>query len=109
MKIEEEIFDSYYPIRYEGLSPDDSVLIKERLRILNKLFNQLTPEQSFVLRHRFGFGDYEEHTLQEIGKCEEFKAIHGFSLTKNRIRVIELVGLRILKRKLERMQYENKI
>jgi RNA polymerase primary sigma factor len=45
------------------------------------LLQTLTPREAHIIRRRFGIGELEDATLEEIG--------HEFSVTRERIRQIE--------------------
>lgn len=71
------------------LSPADSVSgndLKERVR---EVLKSLTPREEKVLKMRFGIDVASEHTLEEVGK--------DFSVTRERIRQIEVKALRKLR------------
>lgn len=56
----------------------------ERLDLQEKvtlLLQTLTPREAYIIRRRFGIGEVEDATLEEIG--------HEFSVTRERIRQIE--------------------
>ncbi len=70
-------------------SPVDAVVndnLKERVR---ELLKTLTPREEKVLKMRFGIDVASEHTLEEVGK--------DFSVTRERIRQIEVKALRKLR------------
>lgn len=70
-------------------SPSDAVAnndLKERVR---KVLKTLTPREEKVLKMRFGIDVASEHTLEEVGK--------DFSVTRERIRQIEVKALRKLR------------
>jgi RNA polymerase primary sigma factor len=70
-------------------SPSDTVAnndLKERVR---KVLKTLTPREEKVLKMRFGIDVASEHTLEEVGK--------DFSVTRERIRQIEVKALRKLR------------
>jgi len=70
-------------------SPSDTVTntdLKERVR---EVLKTLTPREEKVLKMRFGIDVASEHTLEEVGK--------DFSVTRERIRQIEVKALRKLK------------
>jgi len=72
-----------------GFSPSDTVAntdLKERVRTILK---SLTPREEKVLKMRFGIDVASEHTLEEVGK--------DFSVTRERIRQIEVKALRKLR------------
>ncbi|QQR53755.1 RNA polymerase sigma factor RpoD [bacterium] len=70
-------------------SPADAVAggdLKERIR---EVLKTLTPREEKVLKMRFGIDVASEHTLEEVGK--------DFSVTRERIRQIEVKALKKLK------------
>lgn len=70
-------------------SPAESVAsndLKERVR---EVLKTLTPREEKVLKMRFGIDVASEHTLEEVGK--------DFSVTRERIRQIEVKALRKLR------------
>lgn len=70
-------------------SPVDAVVnddLKERVR---EVLKTLTPREEKVLKMRFGIDVASEHTLEEVGK--------DFSVTRERIRQIEVKALRKLR------------
>jgi RNA polymerase primary sigma factor len=70
-------------------SPSDTVSnndLKERVR---ELLKTLTPREEKVIKMRFGIDVASEHTLEEVGK--------DFSVTRERIRQIEVKALRKLR------------
>jgi len=67
------------------VSPADAVLsasLKEKTELVLKT---LTPREEQILKLRFGLGDGNEHTLEEVGQ--------RYSLTRERIRQIEAKAL----------------
>ena len=71
------------------VSPAESVAgndLKERVR---EVLKSLTPREEKVLKMRFGIDIASEHTLEEVGK--------DFSVTRERIRQIEVKALRKLR------------
>jgi len=71
------------------VSPAESVSnndLKERVR---EVLKSLTPREEKVLKMRFGIDVASEHTLEEVGK--------DFSVTRERIRQIEVKALRKLR------------
>lgn len=71
-------------------SPDDAVFDEERKEYAAQALSTLTPREQRILKLRFGMGGARPHTLSEIGK--------QLNLTRERIRQIEAVALRKLKR-----------
>ena len=70
-------------------SPSESIAtadLKERVR---EVLKSLTPREEKVLKMRFGIDVASEHTLEEVGK--------DFSVTRERIRQIEVKALRKLR------------
>jgi RNA polymerase primary sigma factor len=70
-------------------SPSDTVAsndLKERVR---EVLKTLTPREEKVLKMRFGIDVASEHTLEEVGR--------DFSVTRERIRQIEVKALRKLR------------
>ncbi|HEX2978350.1 MAG TPA: RNA polymerase sigma factor RpoD [Candidatus Babeliales bacterium] len=70
-------------------SPADTVAsndLKERVR---EVLKTLTPREEKVIKMRFGIDVASEHTLEEVGK--------DFSVTRERIRQIEVKALRKLR------------
>ena len=73
----------------EQFSPSEAVVsgdLKERVR---QVLKTLTPREEKVLKMRFGIDVASEHTLEEVGK--------DFSVTRERIRQIEVKALRKLR------------
>jgi RNA polymerase primary sigma factor len=77
--IEDE--NEYTPV--EAVVNDD---LKEKVR---EVLKSLTPREEKVLKMRFGIDVASEHTLEEVGK--------DFSVTRERIRQIEVKALRKLR------------
>jgi RNA polymerase primary sigma factor len=69
--------------------PDDQLMEESLQRTARKLLGSLTPVEEKVLRMRFGIGTDRSSTLEETGKV--------FSLTRERIRQIELKALKKLR------------
>ena len=68
---------------------EDELSAKELKSTITEALSTLTPREERVLRKRFGIGLATDYTLEEIGKA--------FSVTKERIRMIEVKALRKLK------------
>ena len=66
-------------------SPGAAVLAQDLSAHLERAVARLTPKEQTVLRMRFGIGEKEPHTLEEIGQ--------HFALTRERIRQIEIRAL----------------
>jgi RNA polymerase primary sigma factor len=71
-------------------SPLDSAIQAALADQTERLLETLSPREAKVLRMRFGIGEHDEHTLEEVGR--------RFSLTRERIRQIEARALERLKR-----------
>ncbi len=63
------------------LSPEDYTAKQNMAEIIRELFAGLTPREEKVIRMRFGIGETEDYTLEEIGK--------EMGVTRERIRQIE--------------------
>jgi RNA polymerase primary sigma factor len=70
-------------------SPPDMVIHVNLREQIDKALDTLTFREAEVLRMRFGIGDGNEHTLEEVGQ--------RFRVTRERIRQIEAKALRSLK------------
>ncbi len=70
-------------------SPLSSVDAAEVARDAHRALSSLTPREERILRLRYGIGQREARTLEEVGK--------QFSLTRERIRQIEAVALQKLR------------
>ena len=71
-------------------SPETGVFQQDLSAQIEAALSRLTPREREILRLRFGLGATEGHTLEEIGA--------QFSLTRERIRQIELMALKKLRR-----------
>jgi RNA polymerase primary sigma factor len=70
-------------------SPDEEVSRKSNAQWLNQIFQILSPREQQVIRLRFGIGVDEPWTLEQVGR--------SMSVTRERIRQIEVVALKKLK------------
>jgi RNA polymerase primary sigma factor len=70
-------------------APDEEVSRKSNSRWLAKIFQVLNPREEQVVRLRFGIGEDEPWTLEQVGR--------SMSVTRERIRQIEVVALNKLK------------
>jgi len=69
----------------DALTPSDTVLAANRSQEINNVLGAvLTLQEEIVLKMRFGFGDGEPKTLDEVGKV--------FGVTRERIRQIQLTA-----------------
>jgi RNA polymerase primary sigma factor len=64
-----------------AVSPFSSVERRDIQEKVTVLLQSLTPREAHIIRRRFGIGELEDATLEEIG--------HEFSVTRERIRQIE--------------------
>ncbi len=70
-------------------SPVDAVVNEDLKEKVREILKTLTPREEKVLKMRFGIDVASEHTLEEVGK--------DFSVTRERIRQIEVKALRKLR------------
>ena len=70
-------------------SPPDTVIHINLREQIEEVLKTLTEREAKVLKMRFGLGDGNEHTLEEVGQ--------QFKVTRERIRQIEAKALRKLK------------
>tara|TARA_Y100000310_G_scaffold55308_1_gene50716 strand:+ start:1484 stop:2374 length:891 start_codon:yes stop_codon:yes gene_type:complete len=73
----------------ESENPFLSTLCENDRDVLHSLVKRLDIRQQYIIKHRFGLGDVEQQTLEMIGK--------KFSLTRERIRQLEVIALDNLK------------
>jgi len=71
------------------LSPPDAVIHINLREQIEEALKSLTEREAKILKMRFGLGDGNEHTLEEVGQ--------QFKVTRERIRQIEAKALRKLK------------
>jgi RNA polymerase primary sigma factor len=72
-----------------AVSPVDSAVRYDLQRQIDTILSSLTAREELVLRKRFGIGQEQEHTLEEVGQ--------SFDVTRERIRQIEAKALRKLR------------
>jgi RNA polymerase primary sigma factor len=72
-----------------AVSPVESAVRYDLQRQIDTILAGLTPREELVLRKRFGIGQEQEHTLEEVGQ--------SFDVTRERIRQIEAKALRKLR------------
>jgi RNA polymerase primary sigma factor len=70
-------------------SPADAVSALETVDEAHRVLSALTPREERILRLRYGIGQAEEQTLEQVGR--------QFSLTRERIRQIEAHALKKLR------------
>jgi RNA polymerase primary sigma factor len=71
------------------LSPSENIVNASLTEATRKVLATLTPREERVLRLRFGIGQHQDHTLEEVGQ--------DFEVTRERIRQIEAKALRKLR------------
>ena len=69
-------------------SPLDDVILDDLKKQISRIIESLNSKEQIIIRKRFGIGD-DPHTLEEVGK--------EFSVTRERIRQIEVKALRKLR------------
>ncbi|MDR1728544.1 MAG: RNA polymerase sigma factor RpoD [Acidobacteriota bacterium] len=72
-----------------AVSPVDAVINTNLRERTESVLKTLTPREEQVIKLRFGLGDGNEHTLEEVGQ--------KFAVTRERIRQIEAKALRKLR------------
>jgi RNA polymerase primary sigma factor len=72
-----------------AMPPDSHVNRTELTRELDRILSALTPREQVVIRMRFGIGQDEPFTLEQVGQ--------NLSVTRERIRQIEAKALKKLK------------
>ena len=73
----------------DEFSPSEAIAQKDLKEKVRRVLKTLTPREEKVLKMRFGIDVASEHTLEEVGK--------DFSVTRERIRQIEVKALKKLK------------
>jgi RNA polymerase primary sigma factor len=73
----------------QAVSPDEYVHRTERSHQLDRILETLTPREQTVIRLRFGIGQDQPRTLEQVGQ--------SLSVTRERIRQIEAKALKKLK------------
>jgi RNA polymerase primary sigma factor len=76
-----------------ALSPDEELRQDDNASLMQELMQQLPPRELEIIRHRFGFTEGREKTLEEIG--------HEMGLTRERIRQLQNSALRRLRARVQ--------
>lgn len=72
-----------------NLSPLDAVIQEDLKDHIHKILCTLSPKEEMVIRKRFGIGEENPYTLEEVGQA--------FDVTRERIRQIQVKAIRKLK------------
>jgi RNA polymerase primary sigma factor len=72
-----------------SISPQDAAINSNLVKQIQKVLSTLNKREERILRMRFGIGEKQDHTLEEVGQ--------DFNVTRERIRQIEEKALRKLK------------
>ncbi len=72
-----------------SISPQDAAIISNLAKQTDRILSTLDKREEKILRMRFGIGEKQDHTLEEVGQ--------DFHVTRERIRQIEEKALRKLK------------
>jgi len=70
-------------------SPDETIQEEQVKHCLNRVLYTLTPREEQIIRMRFGLGQDQSMTLEEVGKT--------MNVTRERIRQIEVIALKKLR------------
>lgn len=73
---------------------------KANTAMLKEVMKDLDPREVTILRYRFGLDGDDEKTLEEVGR--------KFGLTRERIRQIQEIALKKLRKKIEKMEQQRK-
>ena len=73
-------------IASDGALPDEQVISLDEETRVKRLLQKLTPMEIDIITRRYGLGDDDDETLEEIGKT--------YSLSRERVRQIQVQGLK---------------
>ena len=73
----------------KSIAPDDSAMNTQLHEQIEDALKGLNPREAEIIRMRFGLEDGREHTLEEVGR--------KFSITRERVRQIEVKAIEKLK------------
>ncbi len=79
-----------------AFSPYEQLEEKTVTSMLQEMVETLEPRESMILRYRFGLDGGSEKTLEDVGV--------KFGVTRERVRQIQNIALRKLRRKIEKME-----
>ena len=80
--------------------PYDELEGKANTSMLREVLKELDPREVTILRYRFGLDGDDEKTLEEVGR--------KFGLTRERIRQIQEIALKKLRKKIEKLDQVKK-
>ena len=100
-RVETVPLEYVYDLVDDGPSPEDSAILSELKTDVTASLATLTSREERVLRKRFGIGLPTNYTFEEIGQ--------EFSVTRERIRQIEIKALRKLKHSLNENKFEKSL
>ena len=66
--------------------PEQEVAEKEAVQAVSEALDSLTPREAKILKLRFGIGEEDEHSLDEVGE--------KFEVSRARVRMLEMKALR---------------
>jgi len=76
-----------------NVDPVEELITSDLYQHLDELIGLLTPQQQGILKRRFGLGDHERATLEEVGKA--------INLTRERVRQIQFDAIKRLRKIME--------
>jgi RNA polymerase primary sigma factor len=79
-----------------AFSPYEQLEEKTVTNMLQEMVDTLEPREAMILRYRFGLDGSGEKTLEDVGA--------KFGVTRERVRQIQNIALRKLRRKIEKME-----
>ena len=72
-----------------GPGPQEIVEASDRIRLLNKVVEELSPREQRIIKLRYGLEDGQFKTLDEIGNM--------YGVTRERVRQVEMKAIKKLK------------
>jgi RNA polymerase primary sigma factor len=73
----------------EASSPEETVMLESLSKETRTSLDILEPREAFILRKRFGIGEYSEHTLEQISR--------ELGITRERVRQLQNRALKRLR------------